>query len=138
VPVGVRTRLHERSLNRPATAIVSARKYLAGLALAVGMITASWAAQRTVLRALPACPNVKDFTDWLEATERGNASALDILDGKGYVEVNIQSLGFSVRGEQSVKLDSLYRLCSLKEPHPDASRPPQATSHIVSIFDSTF
>jgi hypothetical protein len=66
----------------------SLRKYLAVVALAVGMITASSAAQRTVLRALPACPNVKDFTDWLEATEKGNASALDILDGKGCVEVN--------------------------------------------------
>ena len=68
--------------------IMSSRKYLAGVALAVSMITASWAAQRTVLRALPACPNVKDFTDWLEATEKGNASALDILDRKDCIEVN--------------------------------------------------
>jgi hypothetical protein len=67
---------------------VLARKYLAGVALAVGMITASWAAQRTVLRALPACPNLKDFTDWLEAAEKGNTSALDVLDGKGCVEMN--------------------------------------------------
>jgi hypothetical protein len=67
---------------------MSGRKYLAGAALAVSMISVSFAAQRTVLRTLPACPNVKDFTDWLEATEKGNASALGIVDGKGCVEVN--------------------------------------------------
>ena len=65
------------------------RKHLAGIALAVSMITASWAAQRTILKGLPACPNVKDFIDWLEAMEKGNASrAVDIIDGKGCVEVN--------------------------------------------------
>src|SRR5215471_18714633 len=68
---------------------MSARKYLAGLALALGMITASWAAQRTILKSQTACPNVKDFTDWLEAMEKGNASrAVDVIDGKGCVEVN--------------------------------------------------
>ena len=68
---------------------MSLRKYLAGVALAAGMITASWAAQRTILRALPACPDVKDFTDWLAAIEKGDASrAVDIIDGKGCVEVN--------------------------------------------------
>jgi hypothetical protein len=68
---------------------MSARRYLAGVALAVGMITASWAAQRSILRALPACPDVKDFTDWLAAIEKGDASrAVDIIDGKGCVEVN--------------------------------------------------
>ena len=66
---------------------MSPRKYLA--ALAVGMITDSWAAQRTILKALQACPNVKDFTDWFEAMEKGDASrAVDIIDGKGCVEVN--------------------------------------------------
>jgi hypothetical protein len=45
------------------------RKYLAGVALAVSMITTSWAAQRTILKALQACPNAKDFTDWFEAME---------------------------------------------------------------------
>jgi hypothetical protein len=34
--------------------MMSARKSLAGVAVAVSMTTASWAAQRTVLRALPA------------------------------------------------------------------------------------
>jgi hypothetical protein len=68
---------------------MSAQKYLAGVALAMSMISASFAAQRTVLRALPACPDIKDFTDWLEAAEKGNASrAVDIIDGKGCVEVN--------------------------------------------------
>jgi hypothetical protein len=68
---------------------MSARKYLAGVALAMSIITASWAAQGTILKALPACPNVKDFTDWFEAMEKGNASrAADIIDGKGCVEVN--------------------------------------------------
>jgi hypothetical protein len=47
------------------------RKYLAGVALALGTITASWAAQRMILKALPACPDVKDFTDWLAAIEKG-------------------------------------------------------------------
>ena len=69
--------------------IMSSRKYLAGVALAVSMITASWAAQRTILKALPACPDIKDFTDWFEAMEKGDASrAVDIIDGKGCVEVN--------------------------------------------------
>ena len=69
--------------------IMSSRKYLAGVALAVSMITASWAAQRTILKALPACPDIKDFTNWFEAMEKGNASlAVDIIDGKGCVEVN--------------------------------------------------
>src|SRR5215471_16454470 len=68
---------------------MSPRKYLAVVALAVGMITDSWAAQRTILKALQACPNVKDFTDWFEAMEKGDASrAVDIIDGKGCVEVN--------------------------------------------------
>ena len=68
---------------------MSAQKYLAGVALAVSIITASGAAQRTILKALPACPNVKDFTDWFEAMEKGNASrAADIIDGKGCVDVN--------------------------------------------------
>jgi hypothetical protein len=68
---------------------MSPRKYLAVVALAVGMITDSWAAPRTILKALQACPNVKDFTDWFEATEKGDASrAVDIIDGKGCVEVN--------------------------------------------------
>ena len=67
---------------------MSPRKYLAVVALAVGMVTDSWAAQRTILRALQACPNVKD-TDWFEAMEKGDASrAVDIVDGKGCVEVN--------------------------------------------------
>jgi len=53
------------------------------------MLTVSWAAQRTILKALPACPDIKDFTDWFEAMEKGNASrAVDIIDGKGCVEVN--------------------------------------------------
>ena len=69
--------------------IMSSRKYLAGVALAVSMITASWAAQRTILKALPACPDIKDFTNWFEAMEKGNASlAVDIIDGKGCIEVN--------------------------------------------------
>jgi len=68
---------------------MSPRKYLAVVALAVGMVTDSWAAQRTILKALQACPNVKDFTDWFEAMEKGDASrAVDIIDGKGCVEVN--------------------------------------------------
>ena len=68
---------------------MSPRKYLAVVALAVGMITDSSAAQRTILKALQACPNVKDFTDWFEAMEKGDASrAVDIIDGKGCVEVN--------------------------------------------------
>jgi hypothetical protein len=68
---------------------MSPRKYLAVAALAVGMVTDSWAAQRTILKALQACPNVKDFTDWFEAMEKGDASrAVDIIDGKGCVEVN--------------------------------------------------
>jgi hypothetical protein len=68
---------------------MSPRKYLAVVALAVGMVTDSLAAQRTILKALQACPNVKDFTDWFEAMEKGNASrAVDIIDGKGCVEVN--------------------------------------------------
>jgi hypothetical protein len=55
----------------------------------MSMITASWAAQRTILKALPACRNIKDFTDWLEAMEKNNPSrAVDIIDGKGCVEVN--------------------------------------------------
>ena len=65
------------------------REYLAGVALAVSLSTASGAAQRTIVRAMEACPNVKDFTDWFEATEKGDASrAVDIIDGKGCVEVN--------------------------------------------------
>jgi hypothetical protein len=53
------------------------------------MITASSAAQRTILKALPARPNVKDFIDWFEAIEKEDASrAVDIIDGKGCVEVN--------------------------------------------------
>ena len=68
---------------------MSPRKYHAVVALAVGMITDSWAAQRTILKALQTCPNVKDFTDWFEAMEKGDASrAVDIIDGKGCVEVN--------------------------------------------------
>jgi len=68
---------------------MSPRKYLAGVALSVSMLTVSWAAQRTILKALPACPDIKDFTDWFEAMEKGNASrAVDIIDGKGCVEVN--------------------------------------------------
>src|SRR5262249_45201747 len=36
-----------------------------------------------------ACPGVKDFTDWLAAIEKGDASrAVDIIDGKGCVGVN--------------------------------------------------
>jgi hypothetical protein len=50
---------------------MSGRKYLAGVAVAVSMITASSAAQRTVLKSLTACPYVKDFTDWFEAMEKG-------------------------------------------------------------------
>ena len=66
-----------------------ARINLAGVALFVGMLTVSWAAQRTILKALPACPDIKDFTDWVEAIEKGNTSrAVDIIDGKGCVEVN--------------------------------------------------
>jgi hypothetical protein len=62
---------------------------LIGVALAVGVITASWAAQRTVLKALPACPNAKDFTDWFEAADKGDASrAFDVIDGKGCLELN--------------------------------------------------
>jgi hypothetical protein len=62
---------------------------VAGVALAVGMITSSFAAQRTILRSLTACPNLKDFTDWFEAMEKGNASrAIDIIDGRGCIEVN--------------------------------------------------
>jgi len=69
--------------------IMSPRKYLAGVALSVSMLTVSWAAQRTILKALPACPDIKDFTNWFEAMEKGNASlAVDIIDGKGCVEVN--------------------------------------------------
>jgi hypothetical protein len=69
--------------------IMSLRKYLAGVALAVSMISASWAAQRTILKALPACPEIKDFTDWLAAIEKGDTSrAVDIIDGKGCVDVN--------------------------------------------------
>ena len=49
------------------------------------MITDSSAAQRTILKALQACPNVKDFTDWFEAMEKGDASR---AVGKGCVEVN--------------------------------------------------
>jgi hypothetical protein len=65
---------------------MSPRKYIAVVALAVGMITDSSAAQRTILKALQAC---KDFTDWFEAMEKGDASrAVDIIDGKGCVEVN--------------------------------------------------
>jgi hypothetical protein len=68
---------------------MSLRKYLAGVALAVGMVTASWAAQRTILKELPACPDIKDFTDWLAAIEKGDAArAVDIIDGKGCIEVN--------------------------------------------------
>jgi hypothetical protein len=68
---------------------MSPRKYLAVIALAVGMIIDSWAAQRTILKALQACPNVKDFTDWFEATEKGDASrSVDIIEGKGCIEVN--------------------------------------------------
>src|SRR5262249_8121297 len=63
--------------------IMSPRKYLAGVALSVSMLTVSWAAQRTILKALPACPDIKDFTNWFEAMEKGNASlAVDIIDGK--------------------------------------------------------
>jgi len=40
----------------------------------VSMITASSAAQRAILKPMPACPNIKDFTDWFEAMEKGNAS----------------------------------------------------------------
>jgi hypothetical protein len=69
--------------------IMSARKYLAGVALSVSILTVSWAAQHTILKALPACPDIKDFTDWFEAMEKGNASrAVDIIDGKGCIEVN--------------------------------------------------
>jgi hypothetical protein len=69
--------------------IMSPRKYLAGVALSVSMLTVSWAAQRTILKALPACPDIKDFTDWVEAIDKGDASrAVDIIDGKGCVEVN--------------------------------------------------
>ena len=42
------------------------------------MVTDSLAAQRTILKALQACPNVKDFTDWFEAMEKGDASGLSI------------------------------------------------------------
>src|SRR5262245_46804114 len=66
--------------------IMSPRKYLAGVALSVSMLTVSWAAQRTILKALPACPDIKDFTDWFEAMEKGNASrAVDIIAGQGCV-----------------------------------------------------
>jgi hypothetical protein len=68
---------------------MSPRKYLAVVALAVGMITDSSAAQRTILKALPACPDIKDFTDWLAAMEKGDAlRAVDIIEGKGCVDVN--------------------------------------------------
>jgi hypothetical protein len=53
---------------------MSGRKYLTGVAFAVSMITASSAAQRAILKPMPACPNIKDFTDWFEAMEKGNAS----------------------------------------------------------------
>src|SRR5262249_47977402 len=68
---------------------MSGRKYLAGVAVAVSMITASSAAQRTVLKSLTACPYVKDFTDWFDAMEKGNSSrAVELIDGKGCIEVN--------------------------------------------------
>ncbi len=68
---------------------MSGRKYLAGVAVAVSIITPSWAAQRTVLKSLTACPYVKDFTDWFEAMEKGNSSgAFELIDGKGCIEVN--------------------------------------------------
>jgi hypothetical protein len=50
------------------------REYLAVVVLAVGVLTDNWAARRTVLKALQACPNVKDFTYWFKAIEKGNAS----------------------------------------------------------------
>jgi hypothetical protein len=41
------------------------------------------------LKALPACPDIRDFTDWLAAMEKGDASrAVDIIEGKGCVDVN--------------------------------------------------
>jgi hypothetical protein len=109
LPTRRQARLHERRLNSSLRSrardhvgglltrwkgsiyfrIMSLRKYLAGVSLAVSLSTASGAAQRTILKAMEACPNVKDFTDWFEATEKGDASrAADITDGKGCVEVN--------------------------------------------------
>jgi hypothetical protein len=68
---------------------VLARNHIAGVALVVGMIPASWAAQRPVLKSLTACPNVNDFTNWFEAMEKGNSSrAFELIDGKGCIEVN--------------------------------------------------
>jgi hypothetical protein len=89
---------------------MSARKYLAGVALAASMITGSWAAQRTILKSLTACPNVKDFTDWLEAVEKGNAArAVEVIDGKGCVGVN---KGDVVEFERLLTNASIRRLCS--------------------------
>jgi hypothetical protein len=55
---------------------MSPSKYLAVVALAAGMVPDSWAVQRTILKALQACPNVRDFTDWFDAMQKGDASAL--------------------------------------------------------------
>ena len=80
-------------------------------------------AQRTILKALQACPNVNDFTDWFEAVEKGDASrAVDIIDGKGSVEVN---RGEMVELERLLK--SIRRLCS-----PDG--PSQFFGHPRSQF----
>jgi hypothetical protein len=68
---------------------MSASRHFVGIALALSIITPSWAAQRTVLKSLTACPYVKDFTDWFEAMEKGNSSrAFELIDGKGCIEVN--------------------------------------------------
>jgi hypothetical protein len=81
--------LQARRTNARYMLQMSGRKYLAGVAVAVSMITASSAAQRTVLKSLTACPYVKDFTDWFEAMEKGNSSrAVELIDGKGCIEVN--------------------------------------------------
>jgi hypothetical protein len=89
--------LHRRamrgaSLTRPKRIVsfpdMSASRYFVGIALAFSIITPSWAAQRTVLKSLTACPYVKDFTDWFEAMEKGNSSrAFELIDGKGCIEV---------------------------------------------------
>jgi hypothetical protein len=81
--------LQARRTNARYMLQMSGRKYLAGVAVAVSIITPSWAAQRTVLKSLTACPYVKDFTDWFEAMEKGNSSrAFELIDGKGCIEVN--------------------------------------------------
>jgi hypothetical protein len=89
--------LHRRamrgaSLTRPKRIVsfpdMSASRYFVAIALAFSIITPSWAAQRTVLKSLTACPYVKDFTDWFEAMEKGNSSrAFELIDGKGCIEV---------------------------------------------------